>query len=153
MVPALIKQDSGSDFSEREILYKVLFDMKKDMVDMKKMMLGMLQNGIDDKHLQEENAQFINKLYSDIQQPQFYQSTPSSSTPPQTTSSFITPVNPPLTDHVEVEEESLSIEGREKELIIKALEKYRGRRKNASKELGISERTLYRKIKEYGINL
>ncbi len=153
MVPALIKQDSVSDFSEREILYKVLFDMKKDMVDMKKMMLGMLQNGIDDKHLQEENAQFINKLYSDIQQPQFYQSAPTSSTPPPTSSSFITPVNPPLTDHVEVEEESLSIEGREKELIIKALEKYRGRRKNASKELGISERTLYRKIKEYGINL
>jgi len=52
-----------------------------------------------------------------------------------------------------VEEESLSLENREKELIIKALEKYRGRRKNASKELGISERTLYRKIKEYGINL
>jgi DNA-binding NtrC family response regulator len=113
----------------------------------------MLQNGIDDKHLQEENAQFINKLYSDIQQPQFYQSTPASSAPPSSSSSFITPVNPPLTDHVEVEEESLSIEGREKELIIKALEKYRGRRKNASKELGISERTLYRKIKEYGINL
>ena len=153
MVPALIKQDSGSDFSEREILYKVLFDMKKDMVDMKKMMLSMLQNGIDDKHLQEENAQFINKLYSDIQQPQFYQAAPASSTPPTTSSPYITPVNPPLTDHIEVEEESLSIEGREKELIIKALEKYRGRRKNASKELGISERTLYRKIKEYGINL
>jgi transcriptional regulator with PAS, ATPase and Fis domain len=153
MVPALIKQDSNSDFSEREILYKVLFDMKKDMVDMKKMMLSMLQNGMDDKHLQEENAQFINKLYSDIQQPQFYQSAPVSSAPPTTSAPFITPVNPPLTDHVEVEEESLSIEGREKELIIKALEKYRGRRKNASKELGISERTLYRKIKEYGINL
>jgi DNA-binding NtrC family response regulator len=127
--------------------------MKKDMVDMKKMMLSMLQNGIDDKHLQEENAQFINKLYSDIQQPQFYQAAPASSTPPTTSSPYITPINPPLTDHVEVEEESLSIEGREKELIIKALEKYRGRRKNASKELGISERTLYRKIKEYGINL
>jgi DNA-binding NtrC family response regulator len=153
MVPALIKQDSNSDFSEREILYKVLFDMKKDMVDMKKMMLSMLQNGIDDKHLQEENAQFINKLYSDIQQPQFYQSAPAPSAPQTTSSPYITPVNPPLTDHVEVEEESLSIEGREKELIIKALEKYRGRRKNASKELGISERTLYRKIKEYGINL
>jgi DNA-binding NtrC family response regulator len=123
------------------------------MVDMKKMMLSMLQNGIDDKHLQEENAQFINKLYSDIQQPQFYQADPAASTPPKSSSSYITPVNPPLTDHVEVEEESLSIEGREKELIIKALEKYRGRRKNASKELGISERTLYRKIKEYGINL
>jgi DNA-binding NtrC family response regulator len=127
--------------------------MKKDMVDMKKMMLSMLQNGIDDKHLQEENAQFINKLYSDIQQPQFYQSAPAPSAPQTTSSPYITPVNPPLTDHIEVEEESLSIEGREKELIIKALEKYRGRRKNASKELGISERTLYRKIKEYGINL
>jgi transcriptional regulator of acetoin/glycerol metabolism len=55
-------------------------------------------------------------------------------------------------EHIEVEE-SLSLEDREKELIIKALEKYRGRRKNASKEMGISERTLYRKIKEYGITL
>ena len=153
MVPALIKQESVSDFSEREILYKVLFDMKKDMVDMKKIMLSMLQNGPEDKHFHEENAHLINKLYSDIQQPPFYQSAPVSSNQAPSSSPYITPSTPPLTDHVEVEEENLSIEGREKELIIKALEKYRGRRKNASKELGISERTLYRKIKEYGINL
>ena len=154
MVPALIRQEAAGDFSEREILYKVLFDMKKDMVDMKKMMLSMLQNGDGDiKHFQEENAQFINKLYSDIQQPSFYQSTPVATPTSTSAAPYISPSNPPLTDHVEVEEENLSIEGREKELIIKALEKYRGRRKNASKELGISERTLYRKIKEYGINL
>jgi len=67
---------------------------------------------------------------------------------------YVTPVNSPtISHHEEVVEESLSLEEREKELIIKALEKYRGRRKNAATELGISERTLYRKIKEYEINL
>ena len=154
MVPALVRQDGSSDMSEREILYKVLFDMKKDMVDMKKLMLNMLQNGETDQHFQENNAQLINKLYTDIQQTPYYQSAASSPAPASSPSSpYITPSHPPVTEHVEVEEESLSLEDREKELIIKALEKYRGRRKNASKELGISERTLYRKIKEYGINL
>jgi transcriptional regulator with PAS, ATPase and Fis domain len=154
MVPALVRQDGSSDISEREILYKVLFDMKKDMVDMKKLMLNMLQNGETDQHFQENNAQLINKLYTDIQQTPYYQSAASSQAPVSSPSApYITPSHPPVTEHVEVEEESLSLEDREKELIIKALEKYRGRRKNASKELGISERTLYRKIKEYGINL
>jgi DNA-binding NtrC family response regulator len=152
MVPALSRQESSGDYSEREILYKVLFDMKKDMVDMKKLMLGFLQNGVADQHFQEDNAQIISKLYNDIQQTPIYQSSsPASATVPA--SPYITPTNTPVTEHIEVEEESLSLENREKELIIKALEKYRGRRKNASKELGISERTLYRKIKEYGINL
>jgi transcriptional regulator with PAS, ATPase and Fis domain len=154
LVPALARQDNSGDFSERDILYKVLFDMKKDMVEMKKLMLSMLQNGVGDQHFQEDNAQLISKLYSDIQQTPFYPSTASAPTPGNSPSvPYITPSHPPLTEHVEVEEESLSLEDREKELIIKALEKYRGRRKNASKELGISERTLYRKIKEYGINL
>jgi DNA-binding NtrC family response regulator len=63
------------------------------------------------------------------------------------------PYYPPVTEHEELEEQSLSLEDQEKDLIIKALEKYRGRRKQAAMELGISERTLYRKIKEYGINL
>lgn len=152
MVPALSRQESSGDYSEREILYKVLFDMKKDMVDMKKLMLGFLQNGVADQHFQEDNAQIISKLYNDIQQTPIYQnSSPTAATVPA--SPYITPANTPVTEHIEVEEESLSLENREKELIIKALEKYRGRRKNASKELGISERTLYRKIKEYGINL
>jgi DNA-binding NtrC family response regulator len=69
-------------------------------------------------------------------------------------SGFSAPVqHAPITHHEVVVEERLSLEDQERDLIIKALEKHRGRRKNASIELGISERTLYRKIKEYGINL
>jgi len=150
LLPAKLSNDNTADISEREILYKVLFDMKKDMVEMKKLMLDVLQNGGIDNHFQEDNAQIISKLYQDIQQPGNSPQPVVQPTIPQAQpQGFYTPV----TEHEEVEEESLSLEEREKELIIKALEKYRGRRKQAAMELGISERTLYRKIKEYGINL
>lgn len=150
LLPAKLTNENIADISEREILYKVLFDMKKDMVEMKKLMLDVLQNGGIDNHFQEDNAQIISKLYQDIQQPGISPQPVVQPTIPQAQpQGFYTPV----TEHVEVEEESLSLEEREKELIIKALEKYRGRRKQAAMELGISERTLYRKIKEYGINL
>jgi len=152
MLPAVIKQDgAGGDFSEREILYKVLFDMKKDMVELKKLMAGILENNHLEGHFHEDNAQVISKLYQDIQQPSFVPATAAPSSAPAMP--YVNNGHPPLTEHEVVEEESLSLEDREKELIIKALEKYRGRRKNAAKELGISERTLYRKIKEYEINL
>jgi transcriptional regulator with PAS, ATPase and Fis domain len=150
MLPALVRQDSASDFSEREILYKVLFDMRKDMVEMKKLMIDLLQNPSDGQ-LSDQNSQIINKLYSEIHQPGYYQPVHVSTEKPA--QPYVNPNPPALTEHVEVEEESLSLEEREKELIIKALEKCRGRRKNAARELGISERTLYRKIKEYDIDL
>ena len=147
-LPALIGNDHRSDTSfssEREILYKVLFDMKSDMNDLKKLVLEMLQHG-GDLNLKGENAEIIQNLYngeSEIIKP--------SSTP--------APMNyaPRHDDHTiedteEFIEESLSLEDKEKELIEKALDKHGGRRKNAAQELGISERTLYRKIKEYAIN-
>lgn len=155
MLPAVSRQDQSAEFSEREILYKVLFDMKRDMMEMKKIMAELMQGQPADAHFREDNAQFFSQIQQEIQQnnmftPQVVNPTPVVANPVP----YITPVNTTaLTDHEEVEEESLSLEDREKELIIKALEKYRGRRKNASKELGISERTLYRKIKEYGITL
>ena len=155
MLPAVSRQDQSAEFSEREILYKVLFDMKRDMMEMKKIMAELMQGQPADAHFREDNAQFFSQIQQEIQQnnmftPQVVNPTPVVANPVP----YITPVNSTaLTDHEEVEEESLSLEDREKELIIKALEKYRGRRKNASKELGISERTLYRKIKEYGITL
>lgn len=155
MLPAVSRQDPSAEFSEREILYKVLFDMKRDMMEMKKIMAELMQGQPADAHFREDNAQFFSQIQQEIQQnnmftPQVVNPTPVVANPVP----YITPVNSTaLTDHEEVEEESLSLEDREKELIIKALEKYRGRRKNASKELGISERTLYRKIKEYGITL
>ncbi len=155
LLPAVSRQDQSAEFSEREILYKVLFDMKRDMMEMKKIMAELMQGQPADAHFREDNAQFFSQIQQEIQQnnmftPQVVNPTPVVANPVP----YITPVNSTaLTDHEEVEEESLSLEDREKELIIKALEKYRGRRKNASKELGISERTLYRKIKEYGITL
>lgn len=148
MLPAKLNDESKADISEREILYKVLFDMKKDMVEMKKLILDLLQN--DEGHFSEDNAQLISKLYQDVKQPN---AAISPSIQPVVQNPIPEPYYPPLTEHEEIEEESLSLEEREKELIIKALEKYRGRRKQAALELGISERTLYRKIKEYDINL
>ena len=155
MLPAVSRQDQSAEFSEREILYKVLFDMKRDMMEMKKIMAELMQGQPADAHFREDNAQFFSQIQQEIQQNNMF--TPQVVNPAPVVANpvpYITPVNSTaLTDHEEVEEESLSLEDREKELIIKALEKYRGRRKNASKELGISERTLYRKIKEYGITL
>ena len=155
MLPAVARQDQSAEFSEREILYKVLFDMKRDMMEMKKIMAELMKGQPADAHFREDNAQFFSQIQQEIQQNQMYSAQVVNPSPIVTNPvPYITPVNgTAVTDHEEVEEESLSLEDREKELIIKALEKYRGRRKNASSELGISERTLYRKIKEYGITL
>ncbi|TRX64581.1 sigma-54-dependent Fis family transcriptional regulator [Carboxylicivirga sp. M1479] len=149
-LPAIIrdKSQAESDFTnEREILYKVLFDMKNDMNDLKKLVLDMMETGGVNSH--EEHAQIIQKLY---------QSEDGAFVP---TDSNIQPVNyqapvtkenhEPIQDTEEFVEESLSLADKEIELIKKALEKYNGRRKQAAVELGISERTLYRKIKEYQI--
>lgn len=151
MIPALSRPEQQAELSEREILYKVLFDMKRDMVEVKKILAEVISGQSSDLHIRENHQQFLSQLQQDIQ-PASYVSQPVV-TPVSQPVSFVSPVSAPITEHEELEEESLSLEDREKELIIKALEKYRGRRKNASRELGISERTLYRKIKEYGINL
>jgi transcriptional regulator with PAS, ATPase and Fis domain len=154
MLPALVKQENAGDFSERELLYKVLFDMKRDVTELKKLMADILQNNQLDGHFQENNAQIITKLYNDLNQPSYLQvNQPPSNPLANAPISYIEPKTNGVTEHLVLEEESLSLNDQERELIIKALEKNRGRRKNASKELGISERTLYRKIKEYDINL
>lgn len=158
LLPAVIKQDNGADFSERELLYKVLFDMKKEVTEMKKLMVDILRNNNLDGHLQEDHAQVINRLYNDVQNTGVFptQNPVSSRNSVQTPLvPFISTINSntSVSEHEEIEEENLSLMGNEKELILKALEKYRGRRKNAAKELGFSERTLYRKIKEYSIPL
>lgn len=151
MIPTLSRPEQQAELSEREILYKVLFDMKRDMVEVKKILAEVISGQGSDLHIRENHAQFLSQLQQEVQATS-YVSQPVV-TPVSQPVSFVTPVSSPITEHEELEEESLSLEDREKELIIKALEKYRGRRKNASRELGISERTLYRKIKEYGINL
>jgi transcriptional regulator with PAS, ATPase and Fis domain len=155
-LPAVISQNKKeSDFSnERELLYKVLFDMKRDLNDVKKLTLELMKSG-NLSEVKEEHATIIDKLHSDTQ---------------DMDDSFIEKTHEPQENDVEVlnipekttadkyqyaedieEEESLSIQEKELELIKKSLEKYNGKRKDAAEELGISERTLYRKIKQYNL--
>jgi len=145
-MPTLFRPDhaqGSNEFTERELLYKVLFEMRKDMVDLKRTVLTLLEN--EDQGLSRKlpgNAQVIHKLHQDIDK--------SEEEPIQ-----IHPIphnaraiNPNIGVDVE---EALSLEDREKQYILKALEKHQGNRRAASKELGISERTMYRKIKEYNL--
>lgn len=149
-LPALINKeavDHETFANEREILYKVLFDMKNDLNDMKKLVLDMLQNDTSTTDLHENNAQIIRKLYRENNDDGIFQD--------QTMDDdFGMPGNDTgnIQDTEEIIEESLSLLDKEKELILKALEKHHGKRKYAAEELGISERTLYRKLKEYEIS-
>jgi len=150
MLPAIYKKDKSEEksfSSEREILYQVLFDMKKDMTDLKKLVFDLMQKDGDSNDLQQKNAMLIRKLYEDqemdvVKHPTF--------SPSQVKVSHVDV--PHIQDTEEFVEESLSLVDKEMELIRKALEKHNGKRKHAAQDLGISERTLYRKIKEYDIN-
>ncbi len=143
-LPGVVKQD-GSEFSERELLYKVLFEMKKDMNDLKKVVHDIVQyNQGAISNLSNDDVQYINRIHDDIIPVNSNQSLVK-------LNSFNTPVK---TDNFEKPlevEETLSLTDKEKEMITKALSKHKGKRNSAAKELGISERTLYRKINEYGI--
>lgn len=159
-LPAVISEyKERSDFSnEREILYKVLFDMKNDISDLKKLTAELLQNG-DNREVRLQNRGLIQKIYgeddkdadTDEAQLEILQ------IPDEGSSQKDTRGNYPggkadyhYAEEVE-EEETLSLQEKEIELIKKALERSRGKRKEAAKELGISERTLYRKIKLYDL--
>jgi transcriptional regulator with PAS, ATPase and Fis domain len=147
-LPAIIKKDEDKSFSsEREILYKILFDMKSDMNDLKKLVFDLIRRGDIDVAFQETNSRAIKNLFREAKE----ETTTNNET--ETQSVDFTPhksVNN-IQDTEEIIEESLSLADKEVEMIKKALEKYNGKRKMAAGELGISERTLYRKIKEYGI--
>ncbi len=149
-LPALINKESITEEafnSEREILYKVLFDMKSDMNDLKKLVAQIMEKGSVPTDIEQENEGLIKKLYSTVDDL------------PMNAENLITHRTPSRTereeenilDTEEIVEESLSLEDKEIELIIKALDKHNGKRKYAAQDLGISERTLYRKIKEYNI--
>lgn len=148
-LPVLVKRESESSFSsEREILYKILFDMKGDMNDLKRLVLEMLHSSPDSVRSSEANSGVIRKLYDEADSLFDKKVTPAS------TVTFAPNKEPGnIQDTEEIIEESLSLVDKEIELINKALGKYHGKRKLAAEELGISERTLYRKIKEYGIDL
>lgn len=147
-LPMAVNTASKEDFSERDILYKVLFDMKKDMVELKKLVAEIIQNGGGNMaHVIADNPQFINQLYQEVD------SNNHSSEPTLTIKhpSQNTPNDFNYAHDAEEVEESLSLIDKESDLIKKALKKHKGKRKFAAQELGISERTLYRKIKELNL--
>ncbi len=155
-LPAVIEKDSKKgDFSnEREILYKVLFDMKSDLNDLKKLTLELLNSDDSDK-VQEENENLIRKIYGTNGEEVEEETAPVELLPPHETRSEKTSEVPKddkyhFAEEIE-EEETLSLQQKEVELIKKSLERNRGKRKAAAAELGISERTLYRKIKQYDL--
>ena len=152
-LPAL-KSDGkeSSDFtSEREILYKVLFDMKNDLNDLKKLTLELM-NQETSEAVQEKNRNLINKIYGSNSSEEKSQNIESLGVDNQYQETVHEPEE--SYDYAEtiVEEEPLSLLQKEIEMIKTALERSQGKRKLAAEELGISERTLYRKIKQYDLN-
>ncbi len=135
--------DERTFTSEREILYQILFDMKKDMNDLKKLVHEIIHKG-NSVEVKSDNAHIIKKIYEEVEPIQAETTLAQYDIKPRETIH--------IQDTQELVEESLSLEDKEIELIRKALEKHSGKRKNAADELGISERTLYRKIKEYDIS-
>ncbi|MFY7965740.1 MAG: sigma-54 interaction domain-containing protein [Chitinophagaceae bacterium] len=157
-LPALASQQNGggSEFAnEREILYKLFFDMKKDVTELKKMFLEILQNPALAGNAANYTKESLMHDFPILANQDTQQSIITA--PTQILSSYQNANTQPVIlnneniHHHEDVEESLNIVDKEKELIIKALKKHRGRRKDASADLGISERTLYRKLKEYDI--
>lgn len=152
-LPMVTQQHGSSDFqNEREILYKLFFDMRKDVNELKRMFLDVLQN----PSLASQNPEFLNDLkeLNDKGEQKnalaLFQQPVQLAMPAPVQHAPVIMDQQAIEDHEEVEE-SLNIMDKEKELIIKALKKHRSKRKDAALDLGISERTLYRKLKEYDI--
>jgi len=157
-LPAIVEQKKAqNDFSnEREILYKVLFDMKSDLNDLKKLTLELMDSG-NTKDVRESHDELIQKIYGD--------DTPKEDFSPASRDLALIPIPEHPQQPVEPapqedkyhfaeeieEEETLSLQDKELELIKKSLDRHNGKRKLAAQELGISERTLYRKIKQYDL--
>lgn len=161
-LPAVINtKKPESDFSnEREILYKVLFDMQRDINDLKKLTMELMKSG-NSAEVREENSTLINKIYSEeTDREAQLAAIVEEETPQSYDVELVTSTEEALPETQEdkyhfaeeiQEEENLSLHEKELELIRKSLEKYGGKRKDAAKELGISERTLYRKIKQFNL--
>lgn len=161
-LPAVVNKAAGvstSEFhNEREIMYKILFDMRNDLNDLKSLTSELIKNrGNSDFSNQEKNL--INRVFTPenpVQNPNsllYFENNPSHQIHHPT---FVHEKDPDYEDveDIEIEDaksDSLSLQNNERELIVKALEKHRGRRNKAADELGISQRTLYRKIKQYNL--
>lgn len=161
-LPVFVNEKNKDDFSERDLLYKVLFDMKRDMVDLKKLVVELIQNGIN-AGTYEQNSPVINQLYKDIDNNKGSVAARMSDEyglPSPSTLTIHNPNRPKPANgeyrynahDVEEVEESLSLVDKESDLIKRALKKHKGKRKAAAQELGISERTLYRKIKDLNLD-
>ncbi len=159
-LPSVVNtKKSENDFSnEREILYKVLFDMKSDLNDLKKLTLELMQNGTS--KVQEDQKNLIKRIYDKSEDNSIFENEKKQELLPSPKNELS---QEEFTDDEEdddsnylfaetvEEEETLSLEAKEIELIKKSLERNNGKRKAAADELGISERTLYRKIKQYDL--
>ncbi len=165
-----VEANNANDFSEREILYKVLFDMRRDVTELKKMFLEVLQNGEINPDVLKENEAIFEDLDNEKSFPYSPKSYPTENNPSRFlpnghsnhhTNQELTIINLNGENQQakngfidvthEAEEVSFSLEKQEKDMIIKALQKNKNKRKYAAQDLGISERTLYRKIKQYDI--
>jgi transcriptional regulator with PAS, ATPase and Fis domain len=135
---------SKGDFSEREIMYRVLFDMRRDINELKKLIVEIAGPDALSSGTNSGNAPGFEQLYRDYEAPVTEPRQAVVHQPREQEEDE--PFSPSV-----VLEESLSLQQKEMDMIRRALEKYSGKRRNAARELGISERTLYRKIKEYGI--
>ncbi|MDA8698931.1 sigma-54 dependent transcriptional regulator [Flavobacteriaceae bacterium] len=145
------EKESGDFASEREILYKVLFDMKNDLNDLKKLTLELMKQETSED-VQEKNQSLIKKIYGESSNDSNLQ--PLNALPVESQYQENKMDAEESYDYAEtiVEEEPLSLLQKEIEMIKTALERSKGKRKLAAEELGISERTLYRKIKQYDLN-
>ncbi len=150
-LPAQVTAEDN-DFAEREILYKFLFDMKGDLNDLKKMFYELVQrNNLEMPSKGPNVNRDLSQLHRMIDEHSDYKAEPDFYPEDNPSRPVIIDDNHNGYSPAEEVEESLSLDEKTKELITKALKKHKGKRKNAAEELGISERTLYRKIKEYGI--
>ncbi len=133
---------ASNDYTEREILYKVLFDMKKDISDLKKLTHKLTKGEVE---FEKDNEKLVNEIYSEYDELNHSQTIllPTSTDASTEARTIVAQEIKP--------QESLSLQDKEIEMIKNALEKHRGKRKGAAAELGISERTLYRKIKQYNL--
>ena len=157
-LPALYrgKLEGGDEgLNERDLLYKVLFDMKKDVNELKKLVHDMIQSGEVNTGVIQDHPNLFRNLEAELPAHAQESTHTEAAEPVYFDTEPVEPRNFDLTKvediDLEVEDESLSIEKKEKELIVKALNKNKNKRKYAAKDLGISERTLYRKIKQYEI--
>jgi len=143
---------SASEMSEREILYKIIFDMRSELNDLKSVVVDLMQGRNPEMNFNTESSPLVKRILNDAENGNI--AVEGTISRPVVANPIVHSNMPHFAEEIEEHEEveeSLSLEEREKDLIKKALQKHRNKRKHAAEELGISERTLYRKIKEYNI--